>query len=467
MEDKESGFNSRGLNSERADKLKDLLNTIFVKNKAGLDENFTQKAAKKKDADVASAEHVPFNCFWPTYDSMTDEQLDWYFHWRGRVREGIYLPTDISYIFIHLYELINNVESDSPTESLRKMCLIWQNYRQTYRRLDKYLVPWIEDYMIINMSIGKTEEGGVYEAGEIVRMADLLQSVTDERLINLFPDYAIGRYLNDNLSNIPVELLSQFSDYEFYTGEFFTHDKDDLLLKFLSETIRKIDMFFVSKNGEGIFVKYKPDSGQRRHRIPFANAVYDGIIKSIEVPALPYIKHPPLREFMTSVIRFIENCLREQTGFKGRLKRIILDEGVEETIRHFISDEYDRFRRSGIRTVITIDRDKILQLISDSNAVRMMLLENPQDESPAPEIPEVKGKRQFSEIQREILKFIVSQGGSAIEKEIKAKFKDVFIQIEIDGINEIAMDNFNDVLLLDESGIWTLVEDNAGELGLD
>ena len=63
----------------------------------------------KKYADTVGqkAEFVPFMQYWPTYDSMDRRQRAWYFYWRTQVRNGEYPDTDLSYIFVHIYELLS------------------------------------------------------------------------------------------------------------------------------------------------------------------------------------------------------------------------------------------------------------------------------------------------------------------------------------------------------------------------
>lgn len=71
--------------------------------------DFIRKAQKYVRRRETQAQFVPFMSYWPTYGSMTDAQQRWYFYWRDQVRNGIYPDTDLSYVFVHVYELINNV----------------------------------------------------------------------------------------------------------------------------------------------------------------------------------------------------------------------------------------------------------------------------------------------------------------------------------------------------------------------
>ncbi len=68
---------------------------------------FVKDMAKFENKDGKETVFVPFMQYWPSYDSMSKQQKDWYFYWRSQVRKGIYLNTDLSYIFVHVYELLS------------------------------------------------------------------------------------------------------------------------------------------------------------------------------------------------------------------------------------------------------------------------------------------------------------------------------------------------------------------------
>ena len=52
--------------------------------------------------------------YFPTYQSMNDHQLRGYFSWRTSVRRGIINKTSLSFVFLYIYELINQIGVRSP-----------------------------------------------------------------------------------------------------------------------------------------------------------------------------------------------------------------------------------------------------------------------------------------------------------------------------------------------------------------
>lgn len=87
---------------------------------------FAARARELADHKEPAALFVPFKSYWPTYGHMTGAQSRWYFFWRDEVRQGRYPKTDLSYIFLHVYELINGVGWIQPQDGYRQLALIWE-----------------------------------------------------------------------------------------------------------------------------------------------------------------------------------------------------------------------------------------------------------------------------------------------------------------------------------------------------
>ena len=86
--------------------------------------------------------------YYPTYQALTDQELRGYFSWRTKWRKGDYQKTSLSFAFLYIYELINQVGVSDPFEGHQKLVA----FRDTYGALDagilSYLDKWITDYVI-------------------------------------------------------------------------------------------------------------------------------------------------------------------------------------------------------------------------------------------------------------------------------------------------------------------------------
>ena len=93
-------------------------------------------------------EQAPFLSYYPCYQKMSYEQLRTYFTWRTKVRGGNVTPTCLSYAFLYIYELINNIGVTNPEDGLDKLISFWQAYRAHDTVIDQYVLQWIKDYHV-------------------------------------------------------------------------------------------------------------------------------------------------------------------------------------------------------------------------------------------------------------------------------------------------------------------------------
>ena len=86
--------------------------------------------------------------YFPTYQSLTDEELRGYFTWRGMLRRGILQQTSLSFAFLYIYELINRIGVSDPMEGFRKLQVFWTDYSSLDERIVPYLNRWLTDYAV-------------------------------------------------------------------------------------------------------------------------------------------------------------------------------------------------------------------------------------------------------------------------------------------------------------------------------
>ena len=108
--------------------------------------NFTKDMAKLENKTGDKAPFVPFMQYWPSYDSMNRQQKNWYFYWRTQVRQSVYLKTDLSYIFVHIYELLSGFGWKNPEDGYNQLLALWTTYRAEHPKLDHYLLNWLFDF---------------------------------------------------------------------------------------------------------------------------------------------------------------------------------------------------------------------------------------------------------------------------------------------------------------------------------
>lgn len=86
--------------------------------------------------------------YFPTYQSLTDQELRGYFSWRTKLRRGDVRKTSLSFAFLYIYELLNQIGVESPLDGYGQL----EAFRDAYGQLDSsilsYLKVWMTDYVI-------------------------------------------------------------------------------------------------------------------------------------------------------------------------------------------------------------------------------------------------------------------------------------------------------------------------------
>jgi hypothetical protein len=90
-----------------------------------------------------------FSSYFPYYQLMRYDQLRTYYTWRTAVRRGKVRATAVSYAFLYVYELLNQIGVANPAEGLEKLYAFWQAFRAYTPALDTYLPAWLRDYHVL------------------------------------------------------------------------------------------------------------------------------------------------------------------------------------------------------------------------------------------------------------------------------------------------------------------------------
>lgn len=86
--------------------------------------------------------------YYPTYQSLTDEELRCYFAWRTKLRRGETEKTCLSFAFLYIYELLNQIGVEDPLDGYRKLKVFAWDYGQLDGKILPYLNRWIIDYVV-------------------------------------------------------------------------------------------------------------------------------------------------------------------------------------------------------------------------------------------------------------------------------------------------------------------------------
>lgn len=442
-------------------------------------DSFVEKAKQLVSHKERSATFVPFMSYWPTYDSMTQAQVKWYFYWRDQVRQGKYPDTDLSYVFIHIYELINNIGVKNPQDGYEQLHRLWLNYRDRYPKLDNYLIDWITDYILINkcpvdplVPIQEAAKSGSWAAD---------------------PNAVLPQYINGSLADMPLSLLDTLTDYRIRTSKFFLAGNQKMLEDFCPRSVEKVDSYWRNKGGLGLFEAFRPHAKPTTQRTAYVSAVYAGPQAMISLPSfVPYSQHPPLRQFLTGVVKHTENRLRDLKNYKGKLRGYALEPDVQKVIENLINGSMDRIVPPPSKPKVEIDTLRIEGLIRESDEVRQMLVgtvaqvpsqENRATSDQGPMLPaylarpagtpdhlltDVEGVyRLLSRLDRNeksVIDKLIKAGWTMADLSLVEEMPGIFIEPLIDRINGLAIEHLGDILIVSENSLKIVEDDFRDEL---
>ncbi len=109
---------------------------------------FYKQGMFMKDFEDEYEKTVPYSSYFPCYQMMGYDQLRTFFTWRTQIRKEKVEHISLSYAYLYIYELLNNIGVDSPEEGLGRLLFFWEAFRVYDKSVDKYVPRWLKDYHI-------------------------------------------------------------------------------------------------------------------------------------------------------------------------------------------------------------------------------------------------------------------------------------------------------------------------------
>ncbi|WP_152396681.1 TerB N-terminal domain-containing protein [Paenibacillus guangzhouensis] len=332
-----------------------------VRNYPTGEQRFLDRAKQMEDHVEPETPFVPFMTYWPTYSNMDAAQTKWYYYWRSEVRSGRYPETDLSYIFLYIYELINGVGWQEPMEGYRSLLALWDAYRSQYAKLNFYIVDWIADFILVHRLDISFQE----------MMCRSTYGLNGELL-----DLELMRGLYAEPVDVSWDMLQKLSNYNVQQSKYYTGDGGVHMETHIPRVVALVDAYYRKTQGCRLIELFKPGREVQRERYLFGSAVYDTSLygRTLTVHTVQFSEHKLLRDWVTQLIRYCENQLRELSGYKGKLRGIHIDAALEPLITRAIKAEFERrAAMDRVESEVQIDRDRLQQLQRDSDHVRELL----------------------------------------------------------------------------------------------
>jgi hypothetical protein len=196
---------------------------------------------------------VPFQCYYSTYENMSNEQLRTYFSWRSKVRKGTVTNISASYVFVYIYELINNVGVKDCFDAISKIIFLWKEYERYDKCLEKYLPRWIKDYFICE---------------------DFRISFQDFTKIHSLCQYYPEAFCDGTDQTKLLEQYNNIANYKILSSRFFSNDKREMLNNCLINVMENVYKYF-EQNGYDLTQIIFGHAQRQNWWRPFSGAIYE------------------------------------------------------------------------------------------------------------------------------------------------------------------------------------------------
>lgn len=409
---------------------------------------FINDMGKYADKVGKEARFVPFMQYWPTYESMYKPQKDWYFYWRSQVRAGRFHDTDLSYIFVHVYELLSGWGWQNALSGYIQLMRLWKNYRRQFPRLDFYLYPWIFDFTQLH-----------YLDFIVPDWTDLALP-TQPVILNIM----IDKHSTDKPLKLSFALVEALCDYSIVKSKFYKEGNQLLINEAIPRVVALADAVLLKKNGKGILALYGPINNIKQNHYVFQSAVCPLANQEVSLSIYAYTSSLKLRSFINELVRHAENVLRGMYGYRGRLRGVELEAEMASIVEGFLKKQYALARTlengSEQKADVKLDIIAIEALRAQSEAVRVALEvsdEKPQEKALLTDLQEILSL--FHKLSVEGRRLLKSMYDSNWEMAISQENRSV-----ADEINHSANRYIARSLIVVESGLYIVEDDYRDEL---
>lgn len=358
---------------------------------------FLSNSIKYKNEKGEKSNVIPFQSYFPTFESMDQYRKNFYFYWRNEATKGNFIDTELSYIFLFIYELINYGYNNQASFNASMMDKIYEHYVYRYPKLKNYLPTWISDFL--------------FEVGE--KELSLEWSDIQDKAHSEYEDLAIYK---DNIKSMSMNVWRKYikghSKSKIFNN---TKYKQKIYNNFKEITSYIHEKLLKETEGAGIFDLLFPYKNIPSQRKLYENAIIDRPVCSANLFVKKRVLEQDYCYFLTQVMYLSENILIKNENIEeSELINIdydYIDNSLENEFTEYLKKTNQRFKKvkskvdSSVEPLpsikpedIKFNFDEIENLKNESNELINIFEEKYGEEE---QEPLQKNKTSFSEGKEE------------------------------------------------------------------
>ena len=404
---------------------------------------------------------APFFRYYPTYRDMSPRQLRTYFTWRAEVRKKNIKETSLSYVYVYMYELINNIGISSAEEGFLALKYLMLDYSKFEPSITKYYVKWLTDYAVyyglppsylVNIYNSSAENAAaVLEDCAGHSDDELYNAITALSSYDPLSSAFVKKYPDDFIKVI-CEVFRKWSDYCLH------HRKKSLCERFFGY---KTDCMYTFFDDAVFFTHDKHPDCRYEVNSSFVFTCNDGRWKCKK-----YLGEIKKSKELGNLVRETDRIMRDKYTFSRPLTQRVDNKTVIGIIETAVDCLIAENNKKKLKEV-TIDISSLNSIRSDAEITRDKLMtdeDRDEQETAAPAASPQLSDENNSEIlggtERMFLRILLD-GGDVKNFALQNK---IMLSVISEGINEKLFDMFGDTVIEFEDDIPHIVEDYKEEL---
>lgn len=263
--------------------------------------NFRKAAILYYDYKTEKCDFAPYYSYMPQYSQLTVPQKQYYFYWRDMVRQGRFIKSDYSYLYLFVYEILNLPDKLPPSDGINMLCKLWCEYRDELPKIDANFAAWIQDYCLVH---------------EIpCPMDQISEFIFDVISASSFKEFYLSEMGTAGDAGTDA-MIAYLSDYDFRRCKYRTTENKEAYNKYMLSAMRRV--IFALMNSENPV--YDDTKTAVIERDAFPRSLCTHAVKCrLKIKYTPLSKDVKLRSIVTMAVRYTENKLRANLGVKSRL----------------------------------------------------------------------------------------------------------------------------------------------------
>ncbi len=395
--------------------------------------------------------------YFPTYQSLTNPELRGYFSWRTKLRRGNLQKTSLTYAFLYIYELLNQIGVADPVDGYRKLT----EFRDAYGALDDGILPylnlWLMDYVVYyNLDAGLLADTPQVRFNRGIAVLDSIQSRGDEEVIRavkqLSPKWLerskFYREYREDCDTVTVRVLRRMS----------AHYNARCKKTMVEQYFGSFSQYRVILFDAAVFHERQVE-GNRQYKVD-ENYIYrcrNGLWSVQKYNCLPHSNGK-----LGDVLKAIDGVMRECYGY-GRPIQYKLDTKwilkiIQEEARNILTE-----KKAAEEKKITIDYSRLARIRSDAAVTRdrLMVEEEAEEEAPLVQTPAPAEEPEDTPLTKDEYRLLQSLLYGRDYGWVRSS--GLMLSVLVDGINDKLYDTFSDSVLLGDDPP-ELIEDYIADL---